>query len=76
MVEEQLYAGLQHCLHDRMRRLYADFPAPGSPRPMNMNETSCPRVADFDGDGRPELLISHRYGRVFIYDKLPQPRPR
>jgi len=72
----ELYAGLQHCLHDRMRQLYADFPAPGRPRPMDMNETSCPRVADFDGDGRPELLISHRYGRVFIYDKLPQPRSR
>ncbi len=29
--------------------------------------TACPRYTDYDGDGRKELMISHRFGRIFIY---------
>ena len=29
--------------------------------------TSCPRYVDFDSDGAKELMISHRFGRVFVY---------
>ena len=68
----KLYGGCQHSLESSLRELYDRLPAEGAPQPMNVVETSCPRVADYDSDGKAELLISHRYGRVFIYDKLPR----
>ena len=68
----RLYAGLQHCCPE-LKRLYANFPAPDDPKPMMVVETSCPRVVDLAGRGRPRLLVSHRYGRVFIYNHLPNP---
>ena len=35
--------------------------------------TSCPRFADLDGDGQRELLISHRFGRIFVFRPSPEP---
>ena len=67
----QLYDGCQHALHDGLKKLYDDLPGGDEPAPMNVVETSCPRVVDYDADGRREVLMSHRYGRVFVYDAVP-----
>ncbi len=34
---------------------------------MGLEATSCPRIVDFDNDGKKELIVSHRFGRIFIY---------
>jgi hypothetical protein len=34
---------------------------------MGLEATSCPRIVDFYDDGKCELMVSHRFGRVFIY---------
>ena len=65
---KQLYNGLQHPrVADYLRRVWEAFPDAAHPKPMNVVETSCPRAVDWDGDGRQELLISQRYGRVFVF---------
>jgi len=69
----KLYAGMQFSVARGFRKLYNRLPTPTEPKPMNVIETSCPRVVDFDNDGKAELLISHRYGRVFVYDEIPHP---
>ncbi|MBN1670516.1 MAG: VCBS repeat-containing protein [Kiritimatiellae bacterium] len=67
----RLYAGMQHVAS--WKGLYDRLPSPGQPKPMNVVETACPRVADLNGAGRPELLVSQRYGRVFRYGTVPHP---
>ena len=75
MIWWQLYSGLECGADLRMwEPVYEGFPRAGQARPMNMVETSCPRVVDIDNDGKGELLISHRYGRVFVYDEIPHHR--
>lgn len=69
----QLYAGLQHSKHQGLTDLWNAMPAANEPKPMSAVETSCPRVVDYDNDGRLELLLSQRYGRVFVYNELPNP---
>lgn len=34
--------------------------------------TSCPRIFDLNKDGEPELYISHRFGRIFLFQPIPQ----
>ncbi len=64
----QLYNGLQHPpVADYLRRVWEAFPDAAHPKPMSVVETSCPRAVDWDGDGHQELLISQRYGRVFVF---------
>ena len=68
----ELRGGCQFALESRLRESYGRLPDEGRPRPMNVRATSCPRVVDYDNDGNTEMLISQRYGRVFIYGKLPR----
>jgi len=35
---------------------------------LDVVATACPRVVDWDGDGDLELLISHRFGRIFVFE--------
>ena len=66
----RLYAGRQRI--DHFKASFERLPSPEDPRPMNTQETSCPRVVDLGGTQR--LLVSHRYGRVFVYDRIPHGR--
>ena len=34
---------------------------------MSLEASSCPRIIDFDQDGKKDLMISHRFGRIFKY---------
>jgi hypothetical protein len=36
---------------------------------MGLEATSCPRFVDFNNDGKKELIISHRFGRIFVFTK-------
>jgi len=68
----RLYDGFQHSVAE-FRRTYDAFPDEGKPAPMSVLETSCPRAVDLAGNGQKRLLVSHRYGRVFLYNALPRP---
>ena len=35
---------------------------------LDVVATACPRVVDWDADGERELLISHRFGRIFVFE--------
>jgi len=67
-----LYAGAQFATSHIVRELYDRLPVGGRPQAMNVVETACPRIVDIDNDGRCELVISQRYGRVFVYDRIPR----
>ena len=65
---KQLYNGLQHPqVADNLRRIWKRLPDSDHPGSMSVLETSCPRFVDWDGDGEKELLISQRYGRIFVF---------
>ena len=68
LIWRSLYDGAQYSSSGR----WDTFPEEGKPKPMFMVETSCPRAVDWDGDGRDELLISQRYGRIFVFRQVPR----
>lgn len=62
-----LYGGMRHSPGHEVylqERLILEVP-----HPLSVVETACPRVLDIDGDGEDELVISQRYGRIFVFKK-------
>jgi len=66
-VWRQLYGGGWASPHPGSMPLYSR--REGGVGVLDVVATSCPRVIDWDGDGERELLVSHRFGRVFVFEE-------
>ena len=65
-VWRQLYGGAWACPRASAMPLYRR--REGGVGTLDLVATSCPRVVDWDGNGSRELIASHRFGRVFVFD--------
>ena len=61
----ELYGGGWVSPHPQTMPLYRR--RAGGVDALDVVATACPRVLDWDGDGEDELLVSHRFGRVFVF---------
>ena len=66
-VWRELYAGAWASPRGRSMPLY--HRRDGGVAALDAVATSCPRVVDWDGDGQRELVVSHRFGRVFVFSQ-------
>jgi len=66
-VWRELYGGAWACPRASTMPLYRR--REGGVGTLDLVATSCPRVVDWDGDGKNELIASHRFGRVFVFGR-------